>query len=299
MKMGEVEQWLQQQLRDLYDEGERNVMAAWIFEKVTGLPRLYRLTKKDEPLHVEQLNELNAIVQRLQTHEPVQYVLGEAHFYGLKLYVVEHVLIPRPETEELVEWIIKDVKAGGKDVFNKKADKADQTRSLRILDVGTGSGCIALALKNAMPKAEVWGCDSSDEALNVARRNGASLNIRVDFQQVNILNEEQWKNLPLFDIIVSNPPYIVHNEKEQMHANVVQYEPHVALFVPDNDPLLFYKVLTRFGKEKLHKNGALYVEIHEERGKEVVQLFQKAMYQNVEPRKDMQGKDRMVKAVLA
>src|SRR6476646_76394 len=298
MKIGEAERWLQQQLHGAYDVGEINTIAVWVFEKVTGLSRINWLTKKEEPLPVDQLHELKSIAQRLQAHEPVQYVLGEAYFHGLTLYVDNNVLIPRPETEELVAWVIKDVKAAGKDVFNTNVGEADQTRNMRILDVGTGSGCIALALKNAMPKAEVWGCDSSDAALNVARRNGALLNIRVDFQQVNILEPAQWNNLPHFDLIISNPPYITRSEKEEMPSNVVQYEPHLALFVPDENPFIFYEVLARFGKEKLNKNGVLYVEIHEERAKEVVELFQNLISSNVELRQDMQGKDRMVKVTL-
>lgn len=297
MKTGEAQHWLQQQLRNSYDEGERNAIAAWVFEKLTGLAQQDRFTKQAEPLHVAQLDQLTAIVQRLQAHEPVQYVLNEAYFQGLKLYVDTNVLIPRPETEELVAWIIDDVKASGKDVFDNTPGEADKTRSLKILDVGTGSGCIALALKKRMPKAEVWGCDVSDEALNIARRNGAALNIRVDFQRVNILDQDQWNNLPPFDIIVSNPPYIAQNEQGKMHPNVVQYEPHAALFVPDENPLLFYEILARFGNKKLHNGGTLYVEIHEERGDAVVQLFQNLMYEKVTLRSDMQGKDRMVNAV--
>jgi len=297
MKTGEAEHWLQQQLEDIYEEQERSAIATWVMEKVTGKQRLERLTQREEPLHVDQMHQITAIVQRLQAHEPVQYVLAEAFFFGLRFYVDKHVLIPRAETEELVEWIISDVNASGKQVFDDSPLEADKTRSLKILDVGTGSGCIALALKKSLPKAEVWGCDNSDEALNVARRNGAALDIRVDFQQVDILDPEQWNSLPPFDIIVSNPPYIVQKEKEAMQPNVVRHEPHAALFVPDENPMLFYETLAHFGKRKLHAGGTLYVEIHEERGSAVVQLFQKAVYTGVQLRNDMQGKDRMVKAL--
>lgn len=295
--MAEAENWLLQQLENLYDEQERSAIAAWVMENVTGKPRFDRLMHRDEPLHAGQLRQLTALVQRLQAHEPVQYVLGEAYFHGLRLYVDKGALIPRPETEELVDWIIRDVKASGKPVFNDVPVTADQTRSQKILDVGTGSGCIALALKKNLPKAEVWGCDNSDEALNVARRNRATLDIRVDFQRVNILDPEQWNSLPQFDIVVSNPPYIAQKENETMEPHVVQHEPHTALFVPDENPLLFYETLSLFGKEKLHAGGALYVEINESKGDAVVKLFQKAIYGDVQLRRDMQGKDRMVKAV--
>ena len=298
MKTAEAEHWLRRQLRTLYSAGECDAIAAWVFEKVTGLSRAERLQQRDKPLHAEQLHRLTAIVKQLQAHQPVQYILEESYFYGMLLYIDDNVLIPRPETEELVHWIVQDVKAARKDVFDEKTNAADKTNSLRILDVGTGSGCIALALKNAMPKAEVWGCDSSDSALNVARRNGAALDIRVDFQSLDFLDGAQWAGLPMFDIIVSNPPYITQKESDSMPPHVVRYEPHAALFVPDEAPLLFYEALALFGKEKLHDGGAVYVEIHEDRGSDVVQLFQNAMYAYVQLMKDMQGKDRMVRALV-
>jgi release factor glutamine methyltransferase len=205
------------------------------------------------------------------------------------------VLIPRPETEELVEWIIKDVKASGKDVFKRGQFEADETTQLKILDVGTGSGCIALALKKLMPKAEIWGCDVSDEALAVARRNGSELDIRIDFVGLDFLNEQQQRQLPTVDIIVSNPPYIPLRDKDTMHPNVIDYEPHTALFVPNDEALIFYQALADFGKQHLYANGSIYAEIHEDLAKEVINLFEKENYK-VELRKDMQGKDRMIKA---
>jgi release factor glutamine methyltransferase len=296
MKLGEAELWLRQQLQSVYDESESGNIAAWVMEHLTGLDRMERREIAEEPLVVEQLHHLTGIVQRLQAHEPVQYVLGEVYFSGLKLYVDKAVLIPRPETEELVEWIVADVKKAGLDVFQRGPSEADETTQLKILDVGTGSGCIALALKNKMPKAEVWGCDASDEALNVARRNGSDLDIRVDFVGVNFLEEDQRHQLPTVNIIVSNPPYIPLKDKESMQPNVVAHEPHLALFVPDNNALVFYEALAQFGQTRLYDKGAIYVEIHEDSGNDVVQLFQSYGYTQVELKKDMQGKDRMVKA---
>jgi release factor glutamine methyltransferase len=194
-----------------------------------------------------------------------------------------------------VHWIISDVQASGKDVFEKRQGGADKTSQLKILDIGTGSGCIALALKKNIPRAEVWGCDISDSALNVARRNGSSLDIRVDFQSVNILDPGQQKHLPSVDIVVSNPPYVPLRDKETMHANVVDHEPHTALFVPDDDALLFYKALVVFAGHRLHEGGKIYMEIHEGLGEEVVQLFKNAGFTSVILKKDMQGKDRMVR----
>ena len=295
MKIGDAEVWLRQELRSIYDEREASNIASLVLENITGLSRVNRLTKKEERLIVQQLHHLTEIHHRLLKHEPIQYALEEAHFYGLKLFVDNHVLIPRPETEELVDWIIKDVKASGKNVFERREFEADETTQLKILDVGTGSGCIALALKKAMPKAEVWGCDVSDDALSIARRNGSELDIRVDFIGLDFLNEAQTQQLPTVDIIVSNPPYIPLRNKNDMHPNVLDYEPHTALFVPNEDALVFYDALTKFVKHHLYKNGCIYAEIHEDLGKDVTVLFQEDAY-HVELRKDMQGKDRMVKA---
>jgi release factor glutamine methyltransferase len=295
MKIGEAELWLRQELQAIYDEGEAANIASLVIENMTQFNKSDRLVKKEEPLNVHQLHHLTEVHHRLLHNEPVQYALGEANFYGLKLFVDKHVLIPRPETEELVDWIIKEVKASGKDVFKRGQFEADETTQLKILDVGTGSGCIALALKKSMPKAEVWGCDVSDEALAIARRNGSELDIRVDFVGLDFLNEEQQKQLPTVDIIVSNPPYIPLSDKEAMHPNVLDYEPHTALFVPNNEALIFYQALADFGKQRLYVNGSIYAEIHEDLAVEVIHLFEKENYK-VELRKDMQGKDRMVKA---
>ena len=285
MKTGEAEVWLRNELKIMYEEREAAQISAMIMEKITGLNRMGRLVKKEDPLVVQQLHLLTSYHHRLMQHEPVQYILGEVYFYGLKLFVDNAVLIPRPETEELVDWIVKDVK--------NKMHKSD---TLKVIDIGTGSGCIALAIKKALPFAEVWGCDNSNEALNIARRNGAENNVRVDFAPLDFLNEAQQAQLPTVDIIVSNPPYIPEKDKINMHKNVLEHEPHTALFVPDNNPLIFYSALASFSKIHLADNGALYVEIHEDLGGEVESLFTTNGFKKVEIKKDMQGKDRMIKA---
>ncbi|HUQ97581.1 MAG TPA: peptide chain release factor N(5)-glutamine methyltransferase [Chitinophagaceae bacterium] len=298
MNIAEAEHWLPGQLRAVYNESECTLIATWVLEKLTGLSRSDRLKKPSESLSDEQMLKLTGMVQRLQQHEPVQYVLAEAWFFDMPLYVDKHVLIPRPETEELVAWICDDVIASQPGAIRKQKTTADHTERLKILDIGTGSGCIALALKKKLPKAEVWGCDKSEAALNVARRNGAALDIRIDFQAVDFLDSPQWNSLPAIDILVSNPPYIPENEKYSMAANVVEHEPRTALFVPDSDALIFYKALALFGQQKLRNGGSVYVEIHEAQGEAVVQLFEKAKYENVELKQDMQGKNRMLKAIL-
>jgi release factor glutamine methyltransferase len=295
MNIGEAERQLKDQLTNIYDSQEASNIADLLLEHITGFSRIERISKKGINLLPGQQQTLHSKLQQLLDHEPVQYVIGSVHFYGMELFVNNAVLIPRPETEELVNWIIKDVKSSGLDVFKRGPMQADSTKTLKIIDIGTGSGCIALALKKNMPKAEVWGCDISEEALNVARRNGSHLDTRVDFQGVDILDFAQQKSLPMVDIIVSNPPYVPLNNKEQMSANVLNFEPHTALFVPDNDPLLFYRALSELGKHRLYEKGSIYLEIHEELGPAVESLFKDELYASVEIKKDMQGKDRMVK----
>ena len=295
MKIREAEKHLRDGILSIYSESESANIAKLILEQLTGHSRSYLLLNRQELLTSEQTEILRRYVVRLQQHEPVQYILNKSWFYDMELYVDKNVLIPRPETEELVHWIVNDIERSGLDVFGHNPSEADRTRQLKILDIGTGSGCIALALKKTMPKAEVWGCDCSEEALNVARRNGAEQNIRVDFQGINFLDEKQQKMLPTVDVIVSNPPYIPLKDKETMQPNVLQYEPHTALFVPDNDALLFYKAIAIFGHHRLHEGGTIYLEIQEDLGQEVEELFKKEGYNNVTIKRDMQGKDRMVR----
>lgn len=286
---------LRRQLEPVYGTSEAAAIAALVLESTTGVPRGELSVRSDQHLTPEQQARVMACTERLADEEPVQYVLGEAYFYGLRLFVDPAVLIPRPETEELVDWVVRDLRAEHPTLTQKGPLDADRTDLLKILDVGTGSGCIALALKRALPRAEVWGCDRSEAALNVARRNGADLDIRVDFQGCDFLDEAQQKLLPSVDVLVSNPPYIPLRDKATMQGNVLRYEPHGALFVPDEDALLFYRAIARFGHRRLHPGGRLYLEIHEDLGAAVTDLFRAEGYATVELRKDMQGKDRMVR----
>jgi release factor glutamine methyltransferase len=295
MKIGEAEKRLKEGLKGIYEESERSSISRLVLEACTGYNPSQLVLQKTEELSTTREEKLTEMLRRLQQHEPVQYVLNKAWFFGLELYVDKNVLIPRPETEELVDWIIKQVKTSGLNVFQRGLTGADVTSQLKILDIGTGSGCIALALKKAMPRAEVWGCDVSEEALNVARRNGAALDIRVDFQGINFLDKIQQKFLPSVDIIVSNPPYIPLKDKDTMERNVLDWEPHTALFVPTDDALLFYKAIIGFAEKRLHQNGSIYLEIHEDLGNAVAGLFRSAGYEQVDIKKDMQGKERMVK----
>lgn len=269
-------------MRTIYEESESSQVTDWIMENITGSKKMERMLFKNADLTQEEETQLKKYVERLMQHEPVQYVLNESWFYGLKFYVDKNVLIPRPETEELVEWIIT----------NCPSIPAE----LKILDIGCGSGCIPITLKKRLEKAEVWSCDISEDALVIAKLNAATLGTEVDFIQLDFLDKEQWKQLPTFDIIVSNPPYVPEKDKATMHPNVLNYEPVNALFVPDNDPLLFYKAIAEFGKTHLNKSGSIYTEINESFGDATITVFQSAGYVS-EMKKDMQQKDRIIRSV--
>ncbi|GAC1396319.1 MAG: peptide chain release factor N(5)-glutamine methyltransferase [Sediminibacterium sp.] len=269
----------------LYDEREAGNITDLVMEHITAKKRIDRLLDKTLPLTGTQLDQLETISQQLLRHKPVQYVLGEAWFAGNKFYVNEHTLIPRPETEELVEWVRRE--AGSKE---------SGVRS--ILDIGTGSGCIPITLKRKLPGVTITSIDISAEALKVAERNAAIQDIPVQLLQVDFLNEAHWQHLPKVDVIVSNPPYIKQSEEATMSRHVLDFEPATALFVPDEDALLFYRKIAAFGKTNLAQNGMIFMEINEAMGKQVVALFEKEGYQTT-LKQDLQNKDRMLKAISA
>lgn len=270
----------------LYDDREAVNICDWVLEQVTGQKRIDRLINKQAGLPEEQVIRLQQIIAELQTHRPVQYVLGEAWFAGMRFFVNESVLIPRPETEELVEWIVTEY---------GRQDK--EQRTCGILDIGSGSGCIPIALKKKLQHHQVSSMDISEAALAVARKNADSLTADVHFQQFNFLEERNWPALPVFDVIVSNPPYVKQSEQSAMEKHVLDFEPSVALFVPDDDALIFYRKIAAFGKTHLNKDGAIFLEINEALGKETLSLYEREGYAT-ELRKDLQGKDRMIKAWL-
>ena len=269
-------------LRTIYSREEADTITDWTMEHLTGSKKAERMIYKNEKVTADEESQLKEDIERLMANEPVQYVLNEAWFCGLKLYVDKNVLIPRPETEELVEWVIDGCRF-----------PIDQ---LSILDIGSGSGCIAIALKRRLGKAEVWSCDVSEDSLKVAQRNAASLGLNVIFFRLDFLNEEQRNSLPAFDIIVSNPPYVTVAESKSMRPNVLNFEPSTALFVPDDDPLVFYKAIADFGCGHLNPNGTIYMESNEAFGKQVADLFNSNGF-STEIKEDIQGKDRMVKAI--
>ncbi len=267
------------QLQKIYSLSEATTITDWVFEKMVSLKRTDILRNPDKPITPEANKRVQKTLQELLLHKPVQYVLGETWFYHMKLKVNEHVLIPRPETEELVEQLIKDRKS-------KLTDPA-------ILDIGTGSGCIPIAIKKNLPASIVTGIDISKPALKLAKENAALQHAYVNFKQVDFLDESTWSSMPAYDIIISNPPYIPVSEKVKLEKHVTDFEPHLALFVPDKSPLIFYEKIAIFGKEHILPHGKIYLETHEGHARETAALFQD-FYQTVMIKKDMYGKERMI-----
>lgn len=259
------------ELRGFYPEEELRELACWILEESTGMTRTEILFGCKDTKKNVYAQEIEVILQKLRAHEPIQYVFGHTEWMGLDLRVTPATLIPRPETAELVEWVLH---------------VADKNKPLRVLDIGTGSGCIAIALKKAAPNWQVTGLDISNEALEVAKENAQRNNVTIHWQQADILS---LCSLPMVDIIVSNPPYICEKEKVDMQARVLDYEPARALFVPDNDPLLFYRKIA-----SLKGASMLFFEINEAYGEQVCSMLRTIGYTNVELKKDMYGKTRMV-----
>lgn len=273
-------------LLTIYEKREAANIADWIFENVTGFKRLERSMQKNILLQKDDEQKLKKYLQELLKHKPVQYVLNEAWFYKSKFFVNEHVLIPRPETEELVEWIVEDF----------RCSMFDEYKEIKILDIGTGSGCIAVSLKKELQNINITAIDISEEALKIAKKNAKALHARINFFQTDFLNEAKWNSFGKYDIIVSNPPYISEEEKNSLAKNVTAFEPAVALFVPNNNVLIFYEKIAKFMQTHLQTNGNVYAEIHENYSHEVQQIFSKHNFKT-EIKKDMYGKERMIKTI--
>jgi release factor glutamine methyltransferase len=287
MKIGQLEAHYELELGPLYESTEAKALFSIAAEQVLALsPNKLRM-QKDTDISFINMQKLLSILNDLQIGKPIQHILEEAHFYGLVFKVNENVLIPRPETEELVDWIISD--------YNAKFS-VNSINKINILDIGTGSGCIPITLKKHLPNTEVSTLDVSVDAIVVARQNAEQIGVKINFVEADIL---KFKSQEKFDIIVSNPPYIRDLEKSEMHNNVLVHEPHLALFVSDENPLVFYKAIADFAKTNLNSNGQLYFEINEYLGSEMVEMLKNKGFINIELRQDMQGKDRMVKATIS
>jgi release factor glutamine methyltransferase len=279
-----AEQSLATALDGLYENREAATIAGMVMEFVTGKSKMDRWLQKNELLSIENLKRLEKYSKELLTGKPVQYVLGQAWFAGLSLQVNEHTLIPRPETEELVNLCV-----------SWAATNKIQIAPLQILEVGTGSGCIAIALQKKLPSAIITSIDISAEAIEVATINAAKYNAPIQFKTFDFLDEARWPEMGNYDIIISNPPYIADIEKESMAGHVLDFEPHTALFVTNNNPLIFYSALANFGNKYLNKNGALFVEINQALGLQTKDVFVQANY-NTLLKKDLFDNDRMIVA---
>jgi len=271
-------------LEGLYPIEELKSFFYLLAGKYLNLSRINIALQLNNELTHEEQSSFYKAVDRLRNHEPIQYILGETEFFGMPITVNKQVLIPRPETEELVSWIIEDV------------DKNEAT----ILDIGTGSGCIAISLAKKLNNAVVSAIDISTIAIEVAKKNTLINNVNIEFSRVDVLNFEadldlhhKWESK--FDIIVSNPPYVRMQEKKLMKLNVIDHEPDIALFVEDDDPLLFYRKISQLSKQYLRHNGTLYLEINEYLGLEMEKMLNKAGFKHVLLKKDMFGKNRMIK----
>ncbi|PQJ23399.1 peptide chain release factor N(5)-glutamine methyltransferase [Tenacibaculum sp. SG-28] len=263
----------------LYPKNEVDIFFALITEEYLAISPVDVIVNPTNIISQDTLHRLEKVTQRLLREEPIQYILGKTEFYGLPFYVNKNTLIPRPETEELVDWIIEE---------NKQQD------SISILDIGTGSGCIPIALKKNLTTSNICAIDVSEKALEIAKKNMASNNVNIEWLAIDILRTEQ---LPKkFDIIVSNPPYVRQLEKNEMKKNVLENEPHLALFVTDNNPLIFYSKIADLAKRSLTKNGMLFFEINQYLAEEMLAMMKNKGYTNIELRKDFRGNDRMIKA---
>ena len=272
---------LKQKLTTHFEAVELSSIIGMLIEEVSGWNRTQQIIHQNTAFNQAQVDQIEKYTEQLISGKPIQYILGKAWFMGQNFIVNENVLIPRPETEELVEWIISYA-----NIKNK---------TLSILDIGTGSGCISITLKMALPHCEVSALDISKEALKVAQLNANNLNVSIQWMEQNILDTVALENA--YDIIVSNPPYIPIREKESMQKQVVNFEPSLALFVPDEDPLIFYRTIAKIAKQSLSKNGQLFFEIHYDQGNAILTLLNELNF-HAELRQDSFGKDRMIRASL-
>lgn len=284
MLIKEAYQILVHDLQSMYDARESSQIADMALESITGLSRTERLVHHDAIMNNEQEIAFNQQLEELKHGRPIQYVIGNCWFQQMQFKVDERVLIPRPETEELVELIIREI----------NHVKGFVHKSCSIIDIGTGSGCIAISLKKAMPSCDVWAIDKSKSAIALAKENASLLNTSIHFKEADILSEAKNDSLPAFNIIVSNPPYILPEEKVYLNKNVIDFEPKEALFVTNTDALEFYKAIIDFSAHHLLRGGLLFFETHEDHASEVKFLMESNEFEHVHIKKDLQGKDRIV-----
>ncbi|MGB4776156.1 MAG: peptide chain release factor N(5)-glutamine methyltransferase [Daejeonella sp.] len=289
MTIAGIERKFVEHLASIYPLNEVRSLAFLAVSHILKLDRIHYLNSKNDILSLMDETSILQILNELATGRPFQYIIGETEFYGLPFYVNPSVLIPRPETEELVEWVLKEMRDFQLDAGAKK---------IKILDIGTGSGCIPVSIKKNSPEVEITAIDISFEALETAIKNAVLNKTEIHFLQDDIFNSKLNNQDSKFNIIISNPPYVMETEKERMHQNVLAHEPHTALFVSDENPLIFYHTIADFAALHLEKEGYLFFEINENLGKQTLQLLEQKGFTNLELRQDLRGKDRMIKAQL-
>ena len=284
MRLKDLKDIFHKELDEIYGKEEVNSFFFMLINEFYNVHRIELALQPETAITKEEQEPVFKALDDLKKQIPIQHILGKTEFFGIQLHVNNKVLIPRPETEELVHWIL---------------DTVEKRDNLKILDIGTGSGCITISLAKNLQNAKVYALDVSPEALKIAIENAKLNNVGVEFIEADILNPETWdlefKNLK-FDVIVSNPPYVRQQEKQEINNNVLENEPHLALFVKDDDALQFYKAISRFSNNNLSEEGLLFFEINEYLGNEMIQLLEKDNFNNIELKKDMFGKNRMIKA---
>lgn len=292
MLLGEIKSIFHLELKDLYPKEEIDSFFYMLIEHFFGFQRFVLTIDPRLVISKEKEKNMFAALAELKQERPIQYIMGKTHFMDMDFLVNENVLIPRPETEELVRWILDDYPSMAQRIESEGV--IDANSKVIILDIGTGSGCIAISLAKNIKKAEVYAIDISNEALEIAKGNSELNDVNIGLIHMNIMNPFSLDMK--YDIIVSNPPYVRELEKKDMQNNVKNYEPGIALFVPDYDPLLFYKAIVEFAKAHLKRNGLVFLEINQYLGKKTIKLLKDNNFSEIELRKDMFGHDRMIKA---
>lgn len=288
MRLKDLQDIFHKELDEIYGKEEVNSFFFMLINEFYNVHRIELALQPETSITKGEQEPIFKALDDLKKQIPIQHILGKTEFFGIQLHVNNKVLIPRPETEELVSLVLQNVK-----------NQITNSKTLSILDVGTGSGCIAISFAKNLQNAKVYALDVSPEALKIAMKNAKLNNVEVEFIEADILNPETWdlefKNLK-FDAIVSNPPYVRQQEKQEIKNNVLDNEPHLALFVKDDDALQFYKAISQFSRNNLSEKGLLFFEINEYLGNEMIQLLEKDNFNNIELKKDMFGKNRMIKA---
>lgn len=294
MKLKDLKQKFHEHLDAIYGKEEVQTFFFMLTEYYNAIKRIDLALNTDLAIEDDFVLKYESALEALKNHEPIQYIIGETEFYGLPFYVNENTLIPRPETEELIELILSNFTA------NSHPKLVESDNQFNILDIGTGTGCIAISLAKQLPNANVSAIDVSAKALEIANKNAELNQVDIDFIENDILKicDSELDSETKLDIIVSNPPYVRQLEKQQMQDNVLNYEPHLALFVEDDNPLIFYRAITQFATKNLKPNGELYFEINEYLGKEMIALLEEFGFKNIQLKQDLFGKDRMICGVL-